>query len=64
MKCMVLGTGRFKNMGHRVVSMSSPKMVSKMGAGNAGYGAYAKKDIVDVGAGLIKRKLKPLSFKM
>jgi len=35
-----------------------------MGAGNAGYGAYVKKDIVDVGAGLVKRKLKPLSFKM
>lgn len=64
MKHLILGTGRFKNMGSRVVSMSKPKMVSKMGAGNAGFGGYTKKDIVDVGAGLVKRKLKPLSFKM
>lgn len=63
MKHLILGTGRFKNMGSRVVSISRPKMVSKMGAGNAGFGAYAKKDY-DVGAGLVKRKLKPLSFKM
>jgi len=64
MKCLVLGSGRFANMGHKVVSLSRYTPVSS-GSGNAGHGAYVKKDlvIVDEGAG-IKRKLKPLKFKM
>ena len=69
MKCLVLGSGRFANMGHKVVSLSRYTPVSS-GSGNAGHGAYVKKDLVILdegksseGAG-IKRKLKPLKFKM
>ena len=62
MKCLVLGSGRFKNMGSKVVSMSS-----KSGSGNAGHGAYVKKDLdIPVGQGIAlgKKKLQPLKFKM
>lgn len=67
MKCLVLGSGRFKNMGSKVVSMSS-----KSGSGNAGHGAYVKKDLdipeqegAGKGAGIMKKKfIKPLKFKM
>lgn len=68
MKCLVLGSGRFANMGNKVVSLS------RSGYGNPGRGAYVKKDLVTLsdegkgseGAGIssIKRKLKPLKFKM
>lgn len=71
MKCLVLGSGRFANMGHKVVSLSRYTPVSSgSGSGNAGHGAYVKKDLVisDEGKGSegagIKRKLKPLKFKL
>jgi hypothetical protein len=70
MKCLVLGSGRFANMGHKVVSMSRPA-ASIVGSGNAGYGGYVKKDLSisdegkgSEGSGVVKRKLKPLKFKM
>ena len=65
MKKLILGTGRFKNMQHSAVS----KLKNKTGAGNAGHGGYVKKDFTDEGkgeegAGMLKRKLRPLKFKM
>jgi len=65
MKCLVLGSGRFKNMNTKVVALSGPKKM--IGAGNPGRGAYVKKDFdIPVGQGLPlgKKKLQPLKFKM
>lgn len=65
MKHLILGRGRFSNMKHSVVSR-----LKGSGSGNAGHGGYVKKDIISdegkgsEGAGIIKKKLKPLKFKM
>jgi len=63
MKCLVLGSGRFANMKHSVVSRLRGSKKSLSGSGNAGHGAYVKKDL-ELGAGLVKKKLIPLKFKM
>ncbi len=65
MKSLILANSRFKNL--PIVSRLS-------GSGNAGHGGYVKKDIISdegkgsEGAGMnmtgIKKKLKPLKFKM
>ena len=66
MKHLILGRGRFANMGHKVVAMSR----SKTGGGaTSGHGGYVKKDFNDEGkgtegTGIVKKKLKPLKFKM
>jgi hypothetical protein len=64
MKKLILGRGRFANIKHKIVTGLKP--IS--GAGNAGHGGYVKKDfsLEDEGkSGMgIKKKLKPLKFKM
>ena len=67
MKHLILGRGRFANMQHKAVSMSRGK--GMCGGSNAGHGGYVKKDFTDEGkgsegAGIVKKKLKPLKFKM
>lgn len=66
MKCLVLGRGRFANISNRAVSLSRPNKL--VGGSNAGHGAYVKKDLEEgkgtEGTGIIKKKLKPLKFKM
>ena len=67
MKSLILANSRFKNL--PIVSR-----LSGSGSGNAGHGGYVKKDIISdegkgsEGAGMnmtgIKKKLKPLKFKM
>lgn len=63
MKCLVLGSGRFANINNRVVSLSRPNKI-------VGGSAPMKKDLFpnDEGKGTegmgIKKKLKPLKFKM
>jgi hypothetical protein len=67
MKHLILGRGRFANMQHKVVSRVKGGMCC--GGSNAGHGGYVKKDFSDEskgseGAGIVKKKLKPLKFKM
>lgn len=63
MHCFALGSGRFANIKHPVVSMGRPRLI-------VGASALVKKDLfpIDEGKGTegmgIKRKLKPLKFKM
>ena len=63
MKCLVLGSGRFASIKHPVVSMGRPRLI-------VGGSAPVKKDLFpnDEGKGTegmgIKKKLKPLKFKM
>ncbi len=71
MKHLILGKGRFSGISSFVVKNSAKKSSSegeKIG-GNAGRGGYVKKDLSledggKGGEGLIKKKLKPLKFKM
>jgi len=70
MKHLILGKGRFSGISSFVVKNSAKKPLSvreKIG-GEAGRGAYVKKDLSleDEGKGGsgIKKKLKPLKFKM
>jgi len=67
MKQLILGKGRFSGISNVAVKYSKPKFIS--GSGNAGHGGYVKKDFAledegKIGTGVIKKKLKPLKFKM
>lgn len=66
MKHLILGSGRLSSIKHPVVSRLKGK--GMCGGSNAGHGAYVKKDFSESrsseGAGLIKKKLTPLKFKM
>ena len=76
MKQLILGRGRFANMQHKVVSIGrgsrrggpEPRPMATVGGTNAGHGGYVKKDFSNEGAGMnmagVKKKLKPLKFKM
>jgi hypothetical protein len=68
MRNLILANSRFKNMQHPIVSR-----LKGSGSGNAGHGGYVKKDYADEGkgtegtgmsVGIVKKKLKPLKFKM
>ena len=67
MKHLILGRGRFSNISNIAVKYSKPKLLN--GGSNAGHGGYVKKDFAledegKSGTGVIKKKLKPLKFKM
>ena len=66
MKQLILGKGRFSGISNVAVKYSKPKILS--GSGNAGHGGYVKKDFTMEDEGKngtgIKKKLKPLKFKM
>jgi len=69
MKHLILGKGRFSGISNVAVKYSKPKFISGSGSGNAGHGGYVKKDFAledegKIGTGVIKKKLKPLKFKM
>jgi hypothetical protein len=68
MRSLILANSKFKNLQHPVVSR-----LLGSGSGNAGHGGYVKKDLTDEGkgtegmgmsVGTVKKKLKPLKFKM
>jgi len=63
MKHLILGRGRFSGISNFAVKNSS-----KRGAGDVGRGGYVKKDLSleekDKSGSGIKKKLKPLKFKI
>jgi len=67
MKHLILGRGRFSGISNFVVKNSSKSKVLK-GGGDVGRGGYVKKDLSleekDKSGSGIKKKLKPLKFKI
>lgn len=73
MKHLILGKGRFSGISSFVVKNSAKKpsriVDGKFGGGEDGRGGYVKKNLYledggKGGEGIIKKKLKPLKFKM